>query len=157
MMRPHINLHHPLDLHWFNCLYGYYFREESTDRTFLPTFRLGPNGAETNDLCEAESPCVPMCPFHSAEGGFSCNQLLTSRLLLKNLRLSNSIALFVDKLTITMHAFPDEINANTIPICHMSVDEDAQDSSENDSDKVQNGKCAAITSEPIEKKKCRTN
>ena len=56
-----------------------------------------------------------------------------------------------------MQPLTDEIVANTSTICHMSEDEDMQDITEDNSDDPQTRKRDALTTEPIVKKKGRTN
>ena len=43
-----MKLYHPLAVMWLNCMTNYTTQEENV-KTFLPTFRLGSNGTETND------------------------------------------------------------------------------------------------------------
>ena len=44
---------------------------------------------------------------------------------------------YLDKLTISTQQFPEEIDANTSTVRHMSEDEDGQDISKYDSDDLQ--------------------
>ena len=50
MLQPHMDLYHPSALRWLNCITYYFLQEESTGRTFLPTFTLGKNEAKKKPL-----------------------------------------------------------------------------------------------------------